>query len=195
MALYHALSHHLIKAGLRGERKVTLSLIDIEELLGFPLSQPARHDAQWWLGDPHILHARTRSWHRAGWTAVQVHHAGGRPAAVTFDKTHRPALRALIGYLRHGYVTPHLRRIDRALLPLTDMLTAGLAWLLAPVGMFFTLSVEPVLRRLLTIAEQLSAPLRKAAGDVVFLIVDGTLGRLQQRLQTALEALFKTRKK
>ncbi|MGC6471618.1 MAG: hypothetical protein ACON4W_01920 [Parvibaculales bacterium] len=119
-----------------------------------------------------------------------MQHAKSRPAAVTFTKTHRPTPRALLGYLRHCYVAPPLRRLDAALSPYADRLGALIDQLLSPVMMFFALKLEPSLRRLITQADTIIAPWRKQAGDLVFDAVDTALDAIQKRLQIALETLF-----
>ena len=72
MALYHPLNHYLQAAAKRGETAITLTLDEIETILGFPLSHVARQNPDWWQADTHSHHAWTRSWQKAGWALEKL---------------------------------------------------------------------------------------------------------------------------
>ncbi len=94
MPLYRPLTHHLIRARMRGEDRVALDFDTLQSLLGFTLAPQARKDAEWWHNDPKNHHAWTQAYLQAGWALESV--KPDPKGEVIFIVAGRPKPRALL---------------------------------------------------------------------------------------------------
>ena len=179
MALYHPLNHYLQAAAKHGEAELTLTLDEIETILGFPLSQMARQNADWWQADAHNHHAWTRSWQKAGWTIGRLETgANGEIKAVMFACTGTPSLRARAGFVYVRHVSPALERADAAVTPLFDRLAEKIVPAIAPRLDWALDQIEMGFKKAKSLYHEHAQPHVTRAGDMVFEQLDAAVTRL-----------------
>ena len=179
MALYHPLNHYLQAATKRGETAITLTLDEIETILGFPLSHVARQNPDWWQADTHSHHAWTRSWQKAGWALEKLEtSAKGEIKAVVFACTGTPSLRARAGFAYARTISPALERADAKLTPLVDQLAAKIGPAVAPRLDWVLDQIEMGFKKAKSLYHEHARPHVARAGDLAFNQLDAALTRL-----------------
>ena len=179
MALYHPLNHYLQAAAKRGETDITLTLDEIETILGFPLSHVARQNPDWWQADIHSHHAWTRSWQKAGWVLKKLETgANGEIKAVMFACTGTPSLRARAGFAYARTISPALERADAAVTPIFDRLAEKIVPAIAPRLDWALDQIEMGFKKAKSLYHTHAQPHVTRAGDMAFEKLDAALTRL-----------------
>lgn len=82
MSKYDPIAYLLHLRDARGYTSVTLTFVELETVLGFPLPASTRRHREWWGND--LSHSQAVVWMGAGW---KVGHLSMTGEVVRFDKS------------------------------------------------------------------------------------------------------------